>query len=113
MPTCSQICKGSRSGGGYYSGLLLSDLQQVCPTSKLDILKAIKCLRDSKSVRLNGKPGFTIKGCSTIFVLMPEYNFDLSSTQQHFSTQWKKAVIVAILKKERILPLVTTDQFLF
>jgi len=35
------------------------------PISKLDILKAIKCLRPFKSVRLCGIPGFNIKGWST------------------------------------------------
>ena len=110
---CNETCKGRRSGGGYHHGLLLRDFLQLPPTSELDILKAIKCLWDSRSVGINGILGFTIKGVSTIFALLLEYNFDLSLSQQHFSTQWKKVVIMAILKKETDLPLVTRDQFLF
>lgn len=110
---CSETCKGIRSGEGYHYSLLLSDFLQLPPTSKLDILKAIKCLWDSRSVVISVILGFTIKDGSTIFALLLEYNFDLSLSQQHFSTQWKKVVIAAILKKETVLPLVNKDQFLF
>jgi hypothetical protein len=110
---CSETCKGIRSGGGYHYGLLFSDFLQLPPTSKLDILKTIKCLWDSRSVVINVILGFTIKDGSTIFVLLLEYNFDLSLSQQHFSMQWKKVVIATILKKETVLPLVNKDQFLF
>jgi hypothetical protein len=35
-------------------------------------------------------------------------------SQEHFPTQWEKAVIVSILKKKvTVLPLIITDQFLF
>lgn len=101
---CSETCKGIRSGGDYHYGLLFSDFLQLPPTSKLDILKAIKCLWDSRSVVINVILGFTIKDGSTIFALLPEYNYDLSLSQQHFSTQWIKVVIVAIWKKRNRSP---------
>ena len=57
------------------------------PISELDILKAIKCLKTSKSVRLDGIPDFIIKGCSGIFALLLKYIFDFSLSQEHFPTQ--------------------------
>jgi hypothetical protein len=51
------------------------------------------------SVGPDGTPSFIIKGCSTIFAPLLKYIFDLSLSQEHFPAQWKKAVIVPILKK--------------
>jgi hypothetical protein len=83
----------------YHSALLSSDILQLPPISELHILKAIKCLIPSKSVGLEGIPGFITKGRSTVFALLLKYIFDLSLSQEHFPTQYKKAVIVPILKK--------------
>jgi hypothetical protein len=47
-----------------------------------DVLKAIKCLKPTKSVGFNDTPGYIIKGCSGIFVLVLRYIFNLSLTQQ-------------------------------
>jgi hypothetical protein len=69
------------------------------PVRELDILRAIKCLRPSKSVGPDGIPSFIIKGCSTIFAPLFKYTFNLSLSQEHFPAQWKKAVIVPSLKK--------------
>ena len=84
------------------------------PISELDILKAIKCLKTSKSVRLDGIPGFIIKGCSGIFALLLKYIFDFSLSQEHFPTQrGKKAVIVAISKKKvTVCPLIIIERCL-
>ena len=67
--------------------------------SAVDILKAIKSLRPSKSVALGGIPGFITKGCSTTFEPLLEYVCDLSPSPEHFPTQREKAVIGRILKK--------------
>jgi hypothetical protein len=66
--------------------------------SDLDILKAIKL--KPQSVALDGAPGTIINGCLPIFAPLPKYIFDLSLSQEHFPMQWKKAVIVHILKKK-------------
>jgi len=50
---------------GYCSALLSSDFLLLPPISELDILKALKCLRPSKSVGLCGMPGFIIRGYAT------------------------------------------------
>jgi hypothetical protein len=51
------------------------------------------------SVGPDGIPSFIIKGCSTIFAPLLKYIFNLSLSQEHFSAQWKKAIIVPIFKK--------------
>lgn len=50
---------------GYRSAVLSRDFLLLLPISELDILKALKCLKPSKSVRLFGMPGFIIRGYST------------------------------------------------
>jgi hypothetical protein len=69
--------------------------------TELDILRAIKRLRPSKSVGPHGIPSSTVKGYSIIFAPLLIYIFNLSLSQEHFPAQWekKKAVIVRILKK--------------
>jgi hypothetical protein len=64
----------------YYSGLLSSEYLQLPSISELDILKAIKRLRPSKSVGLDIISGFIFKGCFTRFGPLLEYVFDLSHT---------------------------------
>jgi hypothetical protein len=96
-----QSVYNTSSPAGYHAGVLSSDILQLPPVSELDILKAIKCLRPSTSIGVDGIPGFITKGCSTIFTPLLKYIFDLSLSQEHFPMQWKKAVIVPILKKRR------------
>jgi hypothetical protein len=98
---------------GPYSGLLSSDFLHLPPITELDILKAIKCLRPSKSVGPDSILSSIIKGCSIIFILLLKYIFNLSLSQEHFPAQLKKAVTVPILEKVTVLSLVITDQFLF
>lgn len=80
----------------YHSGLrvLSSDFLQLPPISELDILKDIKRLRPSKSVGVDGLRGFAMKG-------------------SHFRMQWKRAVIVPILKNAIVIPFVIIDRFIF
>jgi hypothetical protein len=94
-----QLVYNTTTPAGPHSLLLSSDFLHLPPISELDILKAIKRLRPSTSVRPDGIPSFTIKGFSIIFAPLLKYIFDLSLSQEHFPTQWKKAVIVPILKK--------------
>jgi hypothetical protein len=84
---------------GPYCGSLSSDFLHLPPINELDILRAIKRLRPSKSVGPDGIPSFIIKGSSTIFAPLIKYIFNLSLSQEHFPAQWKKAIIVPILKK--------------
>jgi hypothetical protein len=69
------------------------------PITELDILRGIKRIRPSKSVGPDGIPSFITEGSSTIFPPLLKYIFNLSLSQEHFPAQWKKAVIVPILKK--------------
>jgi hypothetical protein len=62
----------------------------------LDVSKAIKHLRPSKSVGADDIPGFIIKGCTDIFVPVLKHIFNLSIYQQYFTTLWKQAAIVPV-----------------
>jgi hypothetical protein len=68
------------------------------PVSDADVCKAIKRLKPSKSVRLDDIPGFIIKGCSAIFILILGHIFNLSLTQQYFPATWKVAAVVPVFK---------------
>jgi hypothetical protein len=52
--------------------------------SDSDIIKAIKRLKPSKSVRVDDIPGFIIKGCTDIFVPVLKHIFNLNLSQQYF-----------------------------
>jgi hypothetical protein len=76
----------------------MNDLLHLPPISESDILRAIKCLKPSKSAGPDGFPSFIIKCCSTIFAPLLKYIFDFSLSQEHFPMQWKNAITVPILK---------------
>jgi hypothetical protein len=67
--------------------------------SDSDVQNAIKRLRPTKSVGLDGIPDFVIKGCSKIFVPILRFIFNLSLSQNTFPKLWKQAVIVPVFKK--------------
>jgi hypothetical protein len=69
---------------GYYSGLLFSEFLQLPSISELEILKATKRVSPSKSVGLDGVPGFIIKGCFTSFGLLLGCIIDHNLPQGHF-----------------------------
>jgi hypothetical protein len=94
---------------GPRSALLSSDFLHLPPVTELDILKAIKRLRPSKSVGPDGIPTFIVKGCSIIFAPLLQYILNLSLSQEHFPAQWKKKTVIVPI----VLSLVITDQFLF
>jgi hypothetical protein len=73
-----------------HSGLLSSDILQLPPISKLDILKHIGHLRPSKSVGLDGVPHFIIMDRATVFAQLFKCIFDLSLLWENFPTQWEK-----------------------
>jgi hypothetical protein len=76
-----------------------SEILLIASVSKFDIIKAIKRLGPSKSVGVDDIPGFIIKGCADIFVLILKHIFNLSLSQNCFPTLWKWAAILPILKK--------------
>jgi hypothetical protein len=64
-----------------------------------DVRRTIRRLKPSKSVGLDGIPGFIIKGCIDTFVPLSKYIFNLSLCQQLSPASWKQAAIVRIFKK--------------
>ena len=91
-------------GSTSYSGTLNSVNYStgVLPTARIsasDVQNAIKRLRPTKSVGLDGIPSFIIKGCSEIFVPVLKFIFNLSLSQNVFPKLWKQAAIVPVFKK--------------
>jgi hypothetical protein len=76
-----------------------SEILHLVPVSDSDVLKAIKLLRPSTSVGVDDVPGFIIKGCTDIFVLILKHIFNLNLSQQFLPTLWNQAAIVLVLKK--------------
>jgi hypothetical protein len=76
-----------------------SEFLSLASISKLEICKALKCLRPSKGVGLDGIPSFVIKGCSEIFIPVLKHTFNLSLSQQYFPPVWKQAAIGSVFLK--------------
>jgi hypothetical protein len=85
--------------GVFPSPSQFSECLSLAPISELDICKALRRLRPSKSVGLDDIPSFVIKGCSEIFLPVLKHIFNLSLTQNYFPTVWKQAAVVPIFKK--------------
>jgi hypothetical protein len=64
-----------------------------------DVCKAIKRLKPSKSVGLDGISGFVIHGSSVIFIPPLRRIFNLRLTQQYFPAGWKEATVVPAFKR--------------
>jgi hypothetical protein len=73
-----------------------SEFLSSAPISELEICKALKRLRPSWTVGLDGTPSFVIKGCSEIFIPVLKHLFNLRLSQQYFPTEWKQAAIVPV-----------------
>jgi hypothetical protein len=71
--------------------------------SDSDVQKAIKWLRPTKLVALDGIPSFVIKGCSEIFVPILRFIFNLNLSQNTSPKLWKQAVIVPVFKMDDFL----------
>jgi hypothetical protein len=63
------------------------------------VSKAIKRLRPSKCVGLDGIPSLVIKGGSDIFTPLLTYIFNLSLTSVTFPSLWKQTAVVPVFKK--------------
>jgi hypothetical protein len=85
--------------GVFPSLLQSSEFLSLAPISELDICKALRRLRPSKSVGLDDIPSFVIKVCSEIFVPVLKHIFNISLTQHYFPTVWKQAAVVPVFKK--------------
>jgi hypothetical protein len=72
-PVCSSFCSGTFSFINQSIKLLY-----LVPISNSDVQNAIKRLRPSKSVGLDGIPSFVRKGCSDMFVPVLKFVFNLS-----------------------------------
>jgi hypothetical protein len=58
-----------------------SEFLSLAPISELEMCKALKRLRPSKAVGLDGIPSFVIKSCSEIFIPVLKHIFNLSLSQ--------------------------------
>lgn len=78
-----------------------TEILSLFPVSNSDVQNAVKRMRSTNSVRLNGVPSFVTKCCSESFVLVLKFNFNLILSQNNFPDLWKQAVIVPVFKKRR------------
>ena len=76
-----------------------SDNLTLLPVTDADVRKAIRRLKPSKSVALDGIPHFITMGCTDIFVPLLKYICNLSLSQQLFPSFWKQAAVVPNFKK--------------
>jgi hypothetical protein len=65
-------------------GVASSDNVSLFPVTDYDVRKAIRRLKPSKSIELDGIPAFIVKVCIDIFIPLLEYIFNLSLSQQLF-----------------------------
>jgi hypothetical protein len=78
---------------------IISDVLPTAPISAAEASRAIKRLRPSKCVGLDGIPSFIIKGCSDIFLLLLTYIFHLNATSGTFLSLWKQTAVIPVFKK--------------
>jgi hypothetical protein len=64
--------------------------------SDFNIKKSVKRLRQIQSVWRNDIPGFIIKECSVILMLVLKYIFNLRVSQQHLLTQSKLSEMMSV-----------------
>jgi hypothetical protein len=76
-----------------------SDVLPLASVSNSDVINAIKRLRPSKSAGLDNIPGFIIKDCIHIFVLILKHICNLSLYEHCFPTLWKQAAIIPVFRK--------------
>jgi hypothetical protein len=85
----------------------------AAPFSATEVSRAIKRLRPSKCVGLNGIPSFIIKGFSDIFILLLTYIFNLIVTSGTFPSFWKQTAVVPVFKRVIVSVLAIIDLFIF
>jgi hypothetical protein len=71
------------------------------PVCYSDTHKAIKRLRPSKSVGIDGIHAFIIKGCSDILMPVLKFIFNLIFSQPILPTLWKQVTIILNFKKRK------------
>jgi hypothetical protein len=81
------------------SDLIASDVLPTAPISVSEVSKAIKRLRPSRCVGLDGIPSFIIKGCSDVFIPLLTHIFNLSVNSASFPTLRKQTAVVPVFKK--------------
>jgi hypothetical protein len=89
-----------------------ADNLHLAPVFNSDIRNAIKRLRPSKSVGLDGIPSFVKKGCCEILYLFLGFFFNLSLSQNIFPNLWKQADIIPFFKKGKTSSVVNYRPFL-
>jgi hypothetical protein len=77
----------------------------LAPISNFDVQNAMKQLRPSKSVGLNGTPIIFIKGCFESFVPVLGFIFNLSLYQNNFLTCVEASSDCPYFQKKEKLPL--------
>jgi hypothetical protein len=77
------------------------EIVSLAPISNYAVQNAIKLLRPSKLVRLDGILIFVIKACPEIFVHVRMFIFNLSLSQNTFPKLWKQVVIVPVFKESK------------
>jgi hypothetical protein len=78
---------------------LTTDFLPTAPVSAAEVSKAVKRLKPSKCVGLDGIPLFNINGCSDIFIPLPTFIFNLSVSSEIFTSLWKETAVVPVFKK--------------
>jgi hypothetical protein len=95
----------------YHSSLLSNDFLQLPAVCELDILKAIKRLRLSKSVRLYGIPSFIMNDSSTQFAPKLKHISILACSGITFQRSGRRGDAF-IEQNVTALPLVIKDRFI-
>jgi hypothetical protein len=99
FPKHFQSVNGSSCPGTFPFINQSTEVLPLAPISNSDFHNAIKRLRPTKSVELDGIPSFVIKDCCQIFVPILKFIFSLSLSQNTFHNLWKQAAITPVLKK--------------
>jgi hypothetical protein len=78
---------------------VMIDVSPTGPISPAEVSKAVKHLKPSKYVGLDGIPSFIISGCSDTFIPLLTYIFNLSIASENFPSLWKQTPVVTVFKK--------------
>jgi hypothetical protein len=71
-----------------------SEFIHLASVSDFDVIKAIKHLRPSKSVGVNGIPGFTLKGCTDIFIPVLKH-----PSQRVITSMWWEGLVFPMIPR--------------
>ena len=85
-----------------HSTIRCYDSLDIPTVTETDVLNAIKALKPTKSVGLDGIPIFIAKGCSNILSPLLTHLFNLSLRNGIFPSPWKEATIIPIHKSVKL-----------